>query len=106
MAEVSSGNPNELGYTLLRHDIPEELVDAVLDQQREHDIFFRFSLVNWDALQKRPNLKHFIAASSFEAAPEDPIMREKVTSSLLGMLALLDEAVKTEELEELFTKSV
>jgi hypothetical protein len=101
MADTDSHNPEELGYGMLRQDVPEMLVDAVLDQQRKEHIFFRFTLDDWESLRlSRPNIVHYMSTTSFEAAPNDPIMREKITAALLGLWALLDEAITNEKLED------
>jgi len=99
MTDAIANGPENLDHPLLRHDIPERLVDAVLDRQRQRHIFLRFDLTDWQALP--PNLRHFIAVTSFEAAPDDLFMREKVASALLGMVALLNEAGTNEKLEDM-----
>ena len=103
MANTGPDSPESLGYGLLGHDIPPELVDSVLDQQRQQDIFLRFSLAEWAFMQQKPNLRHYVAVTSFEVAPDDPILRERVVGALLGMFALLDEAVTNEKLEAFFS---
>lgn len=89
------------GSTLLHHDIPEAVLDSVIGTQRVTELSDRYT-EEWLALNEYPNLRRFIAVSSFEAAPDDIELRSKVTRVLLGMLALLDEAKTTENLEDLF----
>lgn len=103
MADIGPVSPESLGYTLLDRDIPPELVDSVLDQQRQQDLFLRYSLMEWQLMQQKPNLRHYLAVTSFEVAPDDPILRERVVSALLGMFALLEEAVTNEKLEAVYT---
>lgn len=101
MADIDK-SPETLGLGVLRADIPTPLVDSVLDEQRKTDLFLRFSIQDWEALKAKPNLKHYIAVTAFEASPDDPVMREKVISAQLGLLALIDEAVTNEKLEDVF----
>ena len=78
-------------------DVPESLVDKVLDKLREKPGLLRFSHNDWYALRdKKPNLHHFIEASSYEAAPDDPILREKVSAAMLGMVILSQEIQHSE----------
>ncbi|HSX44096.1 MAG TPA: hypothetical protein VLE69_02250 [Candidatus Saccharimonadales bacterium] len=90
-------------FGVLHHDVASDLVDFVLDQQRETDLFNRYSQAAWDKLGKeKPNLQHYISVQCFEAAPDDPILRERLAGTFMGMLGMLDEAKTTEELEERF----
>jgi hypothetical protein len=101
MAELLPDEQEDFGGTLLQHTVPAELVDTVLDKQREQHPFFRYGTKEWEIIKrKQPNLAHFISVTSFEAAPEDPILREMVASSLIGMVSLLDQSLIKEHEEE------
>lgn len=73
-------------------DVPEEAVDRVLEKLRSGDSSIRFTQVDWNRLRERkPALHRFIDVMSAEAAPDDPILRGRVASSLLGMVVLSEE---------------
>lgn len=80
-------------FGMLREDVPESLVDDLLRLQRTRGLFQRYSQHEWDALREsHGQLLRYIGATSFELAPEDPVLRERVAASLLGLSMLLDEA--------------
>ncbi len=81
-------------------DVPESTVDHVLNRLQSRDLETRFSQADWNKLKdKKPHLFHFIDSASKEAAPDDPQLRAKVTSALLGMVVLSEE-LRLHDLEE------
>lgn len=87
---------SEANAELLRYiqevDVSESTVDHVLDRLHSKDPETRFSQTDWNKIKdKKPHLFHFIDSASREAAPEDPMLRAKVASALLGMVVLSEE---------------
>lgn len=87
---------SEANAELLRYiqevDVPESTVDHVLNRLQSRDSETRFSQTDWNRIKdKKPHLFHFIDSASREASPEDPILRAKVASALLGMVVLSEE---------------
>lgn len=86
--------PQQDLFKVLREDISEELVKKLLQEQRDVGLFMRFSLQHWDKLKEtHPNLSRYIAITSYQAAQDDPLMREKVAASLLGLCLMMDQAM-------------
>ena len=100
----SSADPN---FTFLKRDIPAPLVDTMLDRQQasSDSEAINETIQVWDKLKAKPNLRHYIAATSYEIAPINLLLRQKITSTLLELLVLLDEAVTNERLEDLLADS-
>lgn len=87
-------------FNVLRHDVSEALVDEHLDQMREQPAFMRVTSDEWDELSESwPNVRHYITASSTEISPEDPVMREEITASLVGLVKLIQKARNIEATE-------
>lgn len=61
--------------------------EKLLQVLREKPLFNRFSDEVWDELPF--NLRHFIEATAFEASPTDPLHREQVAASMVGMWVLM-----------------
>lgn len=81
-------------FSIIRDDISDELVRTLLKEQREVGLFMRYSLQHWDMLKEtHPNLSRYIAITSYQAAPYDAVMREKVAASLLGLCMMVDTAM-------------
>ena len=73
-------------------DASDETVTRVLDKLRKTPGVLRFSQSDWNTLRdKKPHVHRFIEAASFEAAPDDALLRETVSSALLGMIVLQQE---------------
>ncbi len=90
---MTDQNPIEVNFGILRADIPEQLVDAMLQRQRSRDLFQRVSILQWQSLQTtHPHLIHYISTVCLEVAPSDPLLREQIAASFLGLYALLDES--------------
>jgi hypothetical protein len=68
-----------------------EQVERVLNMLRERPLFIRFTDKTRDRLHLP--LRSFIESTSYEAAPDDPLQREQVASSMLSMWALLQETI-------------
>lgn len=86
---------------LMSYDAPAELVETFISQLRQRPTFDRISEEKWQELTEHsPNLRHFITATSVEISPQDPLLREQVTGSMLGLLALLEEVKTNDELEK------
>lgn len=87
-------------------DIPEATVDYVLNRLHSRDPEIRFSQADWNKVKdKKPHLFHFIESASTEAAPEDPLLRAKVASALLGMVVLSEE-LRLRELEQTIDSTI
>lgn len=81
-------------FSVLRDDVPDELVRKLLKEQREVGLFMRYSLQHWDILKEsHPHLSRYIAITSYQAAPHDALMREKIAASLLGLCLMMDTAM-------------
>lgn len=81
-------------FKVLREDVSDEIVKKLLQEQRETGLFMRFSLLHWDILKEtHPNLSRYIAITSYQAAPDNPLMREKIAASLLGLCLMMDETI-------------
>jgi hypothetical protein len=102
MSADSLPSPEKARVGVLTDDIPFDLVDGVLDSQRQTEDFARRNQVLWERIQSLPNVRHYITAASFEAAPDDTILRERVIASMLGLFGLLDETYVAQYLESAF----
>lgn len=86
--------PNHDLFKYLRMDVEDSLVKKLLQEQREIGLFMRYSLQHWGILNEtHPNLSRYIAITSYQAARDDPLAREKIAASLLGLCLMLDEAM-------------
>jgi hypothetical protein len=81
------------------------MADAALRRVREREIFFRYDQKTWDALRAfKPNLHHLLCAISYEASPEDPVVREHIAAALLSLLTMLDDMAASEQLKILMNE--
>ena len=77
---------------IVGQSVSYDQVERVLGMLRERPLFVRFTDKTRDKLPMP--LRSFIESTSHEAAPDDPIQREQVASSMLSMWALLQETIE------------
>lgn len=83
-------------------DVPQPIVDQVLDQlDRQSPDEMPLIQAQWQRLAVQPHLRDYVTKSALELAPNDLHHRGEVVRSLLGLLAIEDEAALSDRLEQL-----
>ncbi len=90
---------------LLSRDVPEEVVDSLLQALNDKAESDQIRQDHWDKLaDEYPEVRHFISVRSFQRYPDpaDAEKRGEFTKAMLEVYALLTEARTTEALQALY----
>lgn len=79
-------------YPLPSHDVSRFLSRLVLTELRKKPLQDRFDIAYWERLKSvAPHLSDYITIASFEAAPDNPILRDELAAAMTGIVILLTE---------------
>jgi hypothetical protein len=91
---MPDNNPSNELFDVLREDVSADLVDELLKEQRDIGLFMKVSLAKWEELSNsHPELSHYIAMTAYDVSRGDPLQRERIAASLLGLYEMLDKDI-------------
>ena len=82
-------------------------VSSLLRRIQPSDKSQQFIIGQWQRLRiKHPEITHFISATSYMLAPEDPEVREAISTSMLALYILIDETSLQNDIEDTYKDSL